>query len=223
MVLLLFLLFTQDTQAFTDQELKLRKQAIHEIITAANDAVTIHSPCVGMKLFSEATLKYAPAKECKKAQQIYDLTLKIDKIYQDNCLSLIDLAEKTLRNSALCENLEEKDNNISGILFSISKLKQKIPDQVDKYEEELEQLYTNASDIKQLVDNDIGKGEFAKMECALPVLISLQYKTKLNGMLQMHYSIINTAFDDLCTLDRTELDEYQRYLREGEQAFSSRN
>lgn len=195
----------------TPAELEHRRKVFAELAAAAAEAEKL-PPCAGLDRLAEAVLKHEPPRDCKKARLFYDyISTKVDRPLRDGCRTLTAHLEGVFRDPLYCENREQP-----GWLDAQYKATRKIKTEAietwfDKTLPEIDAILEEA----ELASSTIVKGEFARMECQLPVLAGMQFRKKQLSLWNQGYGRAEAELSSGCRTGVPPGGVYLDYLRSG--------
>lgn len=206
---LLAAIIAQAAEPYPKADFERREKVLKEVDEAFAYAEAELPPCEAHEHMSNVALRYAPPVSCPKATKFHEYILRIDRRIRENCREVSRWMEAELRDPLLCE--------VSGRAESNRK-------KIREYKRNMTQGFAddeNSTDA--FLDQDPEKpiGEMKNVDCALPVIIGMQFRKKQLSMANRHYGLAEIVLDSVCDENGAEAkDEYLNFLRRGERGFS---
>lgn len=212
--LTLILLLPFNSQAFTESELNERKAILTEFNEASAYADSHLPPCEGHDRLSEAFSKHPPPKSCPKSRAFYESIEKFDSEIRKNCWDMSRWLEDLLRNEDLC-SLQASPNELVEAQKKLNDFRKEIN---RAFEEQSKDLSADDTGL-EFSEEAKGKGEFARNECATPVILGMQFRKRQLSLGNKHYGTANMALDEACNPNGEDKENYLLFLRGGEDAL----
>jgi hypothetical protein len=204
--------------AYTPEELQKRYQAVKAAQAEATLADSELPPCEGLDRISAEVLKHEPPASCPKARELFGQTEKFDLAARNNCRDLTRWMDEHLRDPHFARGYSPDQAN---------KIKTELGDFRRNLEKENELLLDSRPgddpDWTNLDENG-GQGEFARMECSLPVSMDLQLAHWEMSLAEKNYGFADTTIDQVLNNDHPQeaADDYLLLLDGGWKAFENR-
>lgn len=207
---------TLDSFAYTAEELQIRAKTLMEVGGSFEKAESELPLFEGLQYSAQTVRRLTPPSSCKKSTQLFEAQMSLDRKLIDNIGETERWFDGGTRNfdyshqsfQQLCErrNSFNKSREEFGAILEAS-----------EEEKILHDPEINDGDL----DSD-PKGEFVKMECALPAIIIFQYRKKHLAMMNKLMVAIDAGIDAACTFNRASLEETVKFVKLGERAYNSR-